>query len=143
VRPTDSLVTLEDFYFETKRGLFAILIVDHWELAVKSKGADLTYCNRQVNWADKALSVSLTKEAGQEQSQCCTDKPVSRQYEMEYFWLLRLLPALLGASGLWVYERVSGHVAYGRWPRSGPVSIPIPVEAERARLAARRRSAPK
>ena len=54
----------------------------------------------QSNWADKALSASITKEQVKNSPDIDTDKPVSRQHEMEYLGYYSY-PYYWGGAGFW------------------------------------------
>ena len=54
----------------------------------------------QASWAEKILSVSLTREQVKNSPAIDTDKPVSRQHEMEYLGYYSY-PYYWGGAGFW------------------------------------------
>jgi len=135
IRATDGLIGhVRDFYFDDKAWVIRYLIVDTGSWLSNRKVLISPIAIGQVNWADKALSVSLTKEQVKNSPNVDTDKPVSRQYEMEYFGYYGYYPHYWGASGLWGTSAYPGTLLMGVGHERARVD-PHTVEAERARLA--------
>jgi len=101
IRATDGDIgKIKDFYFDDQAWVIRYLIVDTgtWlssrEVLISPISID------HPNWADKILLVAITKEQVQNSPNIDTDKPVSRQHEMEYLGYYGY-PYYWGGAGLW------------------------------------------
>jgi hypothetical protein len=104
---------VKDFYFDDHEWVIRYLVVETgpWLLGRKVLISPISIV--RSNWADRLLPVSATKQQVKDSPAIDTDKPVSRQQEMEYpgYWGY---PYYWGDSGIWgggmyPYGMVSGY----------------------------------
>jgi len=96
----------------------------------------------QPNWTDKILPVSITKEQVKNSPDIDTQKPVSRQHEIQYLGYYGY-PSYWGGAGLWGNGLYPNTIATGF---AGYVSMPLAMRsggdpAEREQAAARAEAA--
>jgi sporulation protein YlmC with PRC-barrel domain len=91
---------VKDFYFDDEAWVVRYLIVDTGSWLSSRKVLISPLAIGQSNWADKALSASITKEQVKNSPDIDTDKPVSRQHEMEYLGYYNY-PYYWGGAGFW------------------------------------------
>jgi hypothetical protein len=88
----------------------------------------------QPNWTDKVLPVSITREQVKKSPDIDTDKPVSRQHEMEYFGYYGYYPYYWGGAGLWGGGVYPGTMLMGAGYGASSVNFST-AQAEQARVA--------
>jgi hypothetical protein len=102
IHATDGTIgRITDFYFDDERWVIRYLVVDTstW-LSSKKLVLISPMAIGRPNWTDKVLPVSITKEQVKNSPDIDTEKPVSRQHEIQfnghygypYYW---------GGAGLW------------------------------------------
>jgi sporulation protein YlmC with PRC-barrel domain len=101
IRATDGTIGhVKDLYFDDEAWVVRYLIVDTGSWLSSRKVLISPMAIGQSSWADKTLSVSLTKEQVKNSPDIDTDKPVSRQHEMEYLGYYGY-PYYWGGAGFW------------------------------------------
>lgn len=124
---------VRDFYFDDHAWVIRYLIVETgtWlssrEVLISPISID------HPNWKGKVLPVSITKKQVQNSPKIDTNKPVSRQHEMEYLGYYGY-PQYWGGSGLWaggVYPTMMVPEAY-----AGSVSTSHAGQSDAAQSAA-------
>jgi hypothetical protein len=100
IRATDGVIGhLKDFYFDDEAWVVRYFIVDTGSWLSSRKVLISPIAIGDPNWADKELPVSITKEQVENSPPIDTDKPVSRQHEMDYLAHYGY-PSYWGAAGL-------------------------------------------
>jgi len=89
-----------DFYFDDEAWVIRYLVVDtgNWLSSRKVLISPIAIGN--PNWTEKLLPVSISKEQVKNSPDIDTEKPVSRQYEMQYLGYYGY-PFYWGGVGLW------------------------------------------
>ena len=101
IRATDGTIGhVKDLYFDDEAWVVRYLIVDTGSWLSSRKVLISPIAIGQSSWADKILSVSLTKGQFKNSPAIDTDKPVSRQHEMEYLGYYSY-PYYWGGAGFW------------------------------------------
>jgi hypothetical protein len=101
IRATDGDIGhVKDFYFDDEAWVVRYLIVETGSWLSSRKVLISPIAIGQSNWADKVLSVSITKEKVKNSPDIDTDKPVSRQHEMQYLGYYDY-PYYWGGAGFW------------------------------------------
>jgi hypothetical protein len=101
IRATDGPIGhVKDFYFDDVAWVLRYLIVDTGSWLSSRKVLISPMAIGQSNLADKSLSVSITREQVKNSPDIDTDKPVSRQHEMEYLGYYSY-PYYWGGAGFW------------------------------------------
>lgn len=101
IRATDGTIgQVKDLYFDDEAWVVRYLIVDTGSWLSSRKVLISPIAIGQSSWADKILSVSLTREQVKNSPAIDTDKPVSRQHEMEYLGYYSY-PYYWGGAGFW------------------------------------------
>ncbi|MGP1680615.1 MAG: PRC-barrel domain-containing protein [Burkholderiales bacterium] len=101
IRATDGIVgQVKDFYFDDKAWVVRYLVVDTGTWLLSRKVLISPIAIGHPNWAEKILPVSITKEQVKNSPDIDTDKPVSRQHEMQYLGYYGY-PYYWGGAGLW------------------------------------------
>jgi sporulation protein YlmC with PRC-barrel domain len=101
IRATDGTIGhVKDFYFDDEDWVVRYLIVDTGSWLSSRKVLISPIAVGQSSWADKILSVSITREQVKNSPDIDTDKPVSRQHEMEYLGYYSY-PYYWGGAGFW------------------------------------------
>jgi sporulation protein YlmC with PRC-barrel domain len=102
IRATDGLIGhVQDFYFDDETWVVRYLVVEAATWLSSRKVLISPVAIGQPNWTDKVLPVSITREQVKNSPDIDTDKPVSRQHEMEYFGYYGYYPYYWGGAGLW------------------------------------------
>ena len=125
---------VKDFYFDDEARVVRYLVVDAGSWLSNRKVLISPIAIGVVNWAESTLSVSISKEQVKNSPNIDTDKPVSRQYEMEYFGYYGYYPYYWGDSDLWGTSAYQATLLMGLGHARAGVE-PHTVDAERARLA--------
>jgi uncharacterized protein YrrD len=91
---------VKDFYFDDHEWVIRYLVVDTgpWLLGRQVLISPISI--QHPNWAERLLPVSITKEQVKDSPAIDTDKPVSRQHEMEYQGYYGY-PYYWGGGGIW------------------------------------------
>ncbi|HEX5322482.1 MAG TPA: PRC-barrel domain-containing protein [Capsulimonadaceae bacterium] len=101
IRATDGPIGhVKDFYFDDEVWVVRYLIADTGSWLSSRKVLISPISVGQSNWVDKMLSVSITREQVKNSPDIDTDKPVSRQHEMEYLGYYGY-PYYWGGAGFW------------------------------------------
>jgi len=102
IRATDGLIGhAKDFYFDDEAWVVRYLVVETGSWLSSRKVLISPIAIGQPSWTDKVLAVSITREQVKNSPDIDTDKPVSRQHEMEYFGYYGYYPYYWGGAGLW------------------------------------------
>jgi hypothetical protein len=131
IRATDGIIGhVRDFYFDDKVWVIRYLIVEAGTWLLSRKVLISPVAIGHPNWTEKVLPVLITKEQVKNSPDIDTEKPVSRQHEMEYlgyygysyYW---------GGNGLWgeepyPYMMMPGYGGFGSTPNA------VQAEAEKA-----------
>lgn len=91
---------VRDFYFDDHDWVVRYLVVDAGTWLISRKVLISPRAIQNPNWGEHRLPVSLTKEQVKNSPGIDTDKPVSRQYEIEYSGYYGY-PYYWGGYGLW------------------------------------------
>ncbi len=139
LRATDGDVgAIKDFYFDDERWTVRYLIVETGTWLASRKVLISPFSIGTPNHDEKVLPISITRAQVKSSPDIDTDKPVSRQHEMDYLGYYGY-PAYWDSVGIW---------GAGSLPEAGMASPPAPsgagvLEAERrfaAEQAARHRN---
>jgi uncharacterized protein YrrD len=139
LRATDGDVgTIKDFYFDDDRWVVRYLVVETGSWLASRKVLISPVSLGTPDHDEQVLPVSITREQVRNSPDIDTDKPVSRQHEMDYLGYYGY-PAYWDSVGIWGVGAVPGMVA----PEIGLAATGVDVlEAERsiaAEQAARHR----
>ena len=135
IRATDGTIGhVKDLYFDDEAWVVRYLIVDTGGWLSNRKVLISPFAIGHPDWAAKTLPVSITKEQVKNSPNIDTDKPVSRQHEMEYLGYYGY-PNYWGGPGLWGAGAYPGMMLTGVG-YSGAASQYRQVLAEGARAAA-------
>jgi hypothetical protein len=91
---------VKDLYFDDEAWVIRYLVVSTGTWLSNRKVLISPYSIGQPQWGRNSLPVTLTKEQVKNSPDIDTDKPVSRQYEMQYLKYYRY-PSYWGSTGLW------------------------------------------
>ena len=140
IRATDGLIGhLQDFYFDDEKWVVRYLIVDTGTWLSSREVLISPMAIGKPNWSDEVLPASLTKEQIKNSPDIDTNKPVSRQHEIEYSSYYTY-PYYWGGAGLWGGEMGPNMIMPGyEGVRAGPHPVRTPEEMaqERAQSLAR------
>lgn len=140
IRATDGLIGhLKDFYFDDEKWVVRYLIVDTGTWLSSREVLISPMAIGTPNWSDEVLPASMTKEQIKNSPDIDTNKPVSRQHEIEYSSYYTY-PYYWGGSGLWGGEMGPNMIMPGyEGQRAGPHPVRTPEEAaqEQAQALAR------
>lgn len=101
IRATDGTIGhVKDFYFDDEMWVIRYLVVDTGTWLASRKVLISPIAIGQPDWTEKVLPVTITKEQVKSSPDIDTDKPVSRQHEIQYFGHYGY-PFYWGGSGLW------------------------------------------
>ncbi|MCJ7593033.1 MAG: PRC-barrel domain-containing protein, partial [Woeseiaceae bacterium] len=101
IRATDGNIgQVKDVYFDDEAWVVRYLVVDTGSWLSSRKVLISPIAIGQPNWTDKVLPVSITKDQVKNSPDIDTDKPVSRQHEMQYLGHYGY-PYYWGGAGLW------------------------------------------
>ncbi len=129
IRATDGLIGhLKDFYFDDQKWVIRYLIVDTGTWLSSREVLVSPMAIGQPNWGDEVIPASMTKEQIKNSPDIDTNKPVSRQHEMEYLNYYSY-PYYWGGSGLWGGEMGPNMIMPGYEGRhAGPHPLRTPEE---------------
>jgi hypothetical protein len=135
IRATDGLIGhVSDFYFDDEAWVVRYLVVEAGSWLSSRKVLISPVAFGQPNWTDKVLPVSVTREQVKNSPDIDTDKPVSRQHEMEYFGYYGYYPYYWGGAGLWGAGAYPGAMLTGGG-YAGSGAEYLTAQAEQARVA--------
>ncbi len=101
VRATDGTIGhVVDFYFDDHAWVIRYCVVDTGSWLASRKVLISPIAIGHPDWMDKILPVSITKAQVKNSPEIDTDKPVSRQHEMDYLGYYGY-PYYWGGAGLW------------------------------------------
>ena len=124
---------VKDFYFDDEAWVVRYLIVETGNWLSSRKVLISPIAIGRSNWADKVLSVSITRDKVKNSPDIDTDKPVSRQHEMKYLGYYDY-SLCLGRCRILGCRRLSRHDANGRWPHWFGAEH-LAAQADQARVA--------
>jgi hypothetical protein len=125
---------VKDFFFDDEAWVVRYLVVEAGSWLSSRKVLISPIAVGQPNWTDKVLPVSITREQVKGSPDVDTDKPVSRQHEMEYFGYYGYHPYYWGGAGLWGGGAYPGAMLTGDG-YAGSGAGYLTAQAEQARLA--------
>jgi hypothetical protein len=125
---------VKDFYFDDEAWVVRYLIVDTGTWLSSREVLISPIAIAKPKWSERILPVSLSRAQVKNSPDIDTDKPVSRQYEMEYFGYYGYYPYYWDASGLWGASAYPDTLLTGIG-YTGPGVAPHTVEADQARVA--------
>ena len=138
IRATDGTIGhVKDLYFDDEAWVVRYLVVNTGTWLSNRKVLISPFAIGHPDWAEKTLPVSITKEQVKRSPSIDTDKPVSRQHEIEQLGYYGY-PNYWGGSGLWGAGAYPGAmmtgVGYGNPPgqygRAQPGSALAAAEAQ-------------
>lgn len=101
IHATDGTIGhVTDFYFDDERWVIRYLVVDTGTWLSSRKVLISPVAIGNPDWTEKILPVSITKEQVKNSPNIDTEKPVSRQHEMQYLEYYGY-PFYWGDAGLW------------------------------------------
>jgi len=119
---------LRDFYFDDQRWVARYLIVETGNWLSSRQVLISPFAIGRPDWVAKALSVSISRQQVKNSPDIDTDKPVSRQHEMQYLGYYGY-PYYWGGIGPWGNTLTPGlmltyaQAIRGRTVLSGPVGL--------------------
>jgi sporulation protein YlmC with PRC-barrel domain len=132
---TDGLIGhVKDFYFDDEAWAVRYLVVETGSWLSSRKVLISPVAIGHPNWKDKVLPVSITREQVKNSPDIDTDKPISRQHEMEYFGYYGYYPYYWGGAGLWGGGAYPGAMLTGAG-YAGSGAEYLTAQAEQARVA--------
>jgi len=135
IHATDGLIGhVKDFFFDDEAWVVRYLVVEAGSWLTSRKVLISPIAIGDPNWTDKVLPVSITREQVKGSPDVDTDKPVSRQHEMEYFGYYGYYPYYWGGAGLWGGGAYPGAMLTGGG-YAGSGAGYLTAQAEQARLA--------
>lgn len=117
---------VKDLYFDDENWVIRYLVVDTGSWLLSRKVLITPMSIHHANWDDQVLPVTLTREQVKNSPDIDTDKPVSRQHEMDYLGYYGY-PSYWGGEGIWG----AGMSPYAMLPETVGFGM-RPVEIERA-----------
>jgi uncharacterized protein YrrD len=134
IRATDGTIgQVKDFYFDDETWVIRYLVVDTGSWLSSRKVLISPIAISLPNWAEKLLLVSITKDQVKNSPNINTDKPVSRQHEIQYLGYYGY-PYYWSGPGLWGRGAYPGMMLTGY---GDSVSTPYVEGAEAAEAYAR------
>ncbi|GBL45600.1 hypothetical protein SFMTTN_1410 [Sulfuriferula multivorans] len=101
IRATDGTIGhVKDFYFDDQAWVIRYLVVDTGSWLSSRKVLISPIAIGHPDWTEKVLPVSITKEQVKNSPDIDTEKPVSRQHEIDYFGYYGY-PFYWGGAGIW------------------------------------------
>ena len=126
---------VKDFYFDDEKWVVRYLVVDTGTWLSSREVLVSPVAIGKANWSDKLLPTSMTKEQIKNSPDIDTNKPVSRQHEIEYLNYYSY-PYYWGGSGLWGGEMGPNMIMpgyEGTYAPSHPERTPAEAAQERSR----------
>lgn len=135
IRATDGLIGhVKDIYFDDEAWTIRYLVVETGSWLASRKVLISPVAVGWPDWTGKVLPVSITREQVKNSPDIDTDKPVSRQHEMEYFGYYGYYPYYWGGAGLWGGAAYPGAMLTGAG-YAGSGAGYLTAQAEQARVA--------
>jgi sporulation protein YlmC with PRC-barrel domain len=101
IEATDGMIgEVKDVYFDDEKWVVRYLIVETGSWLASRKVLISPIAIGKADWAASVLAVSITKDQVKNSPDIDTDKPVSRQHEMQYLNYYSY-PYYLGGASLW------------------------------------------
>lgn len=101
IRATDGIIGhVKDFYFDDQAWVIRYVVVDTGTWLSSRKVLISPIAIGHPDWAEQVLPVSITKEQVKNSPDVDTEKPVSRQHEIDYFGYYGY-PFYWGGAGIW------------------------------------------
>ena len=101
IAATDGVIgEVKDLYFDDEAWVIRYLVVSTGTWLSNRKVLVSPYSIGNRRWGGKSLPAALTKEQVKNSPDIDTDKPISRQYEMQYLKYYQY-PSYWGSTGLW------------------------------------------
>ncbi len=140
IRATDGLIGhVKDFYFDDQAWGIRYLVVETGAWLLSRKVLISPLAIGQAGWTDKILPVSITKEQVKNSPDIDTDKPVSRQHEMQYLAYYRY-PFYWAGEGLFAQGDYPGSTLAGLSSRGSDAGYrEAQAQVDRAMAQAERR----
>jgi len=91
---------VKDFYFDDHKWVIRYLVVETGDWLASRKVLISPVAIGHPNWEEKVLSVSITRKQVKNSPDIDTQKPISRQHEMQYLGYYGY-PYYWGGAGLW------------------------------------------
>jgi PRC-barrel domain len=126
---------VKDFYFDDEAWVIRYLVVDTGTWLSSRDVLVSPMALGRPTWSDKVLPASMTREQVKNSPGIDTNKPVSRQHEIEYSNYYTY-PYYWGGSGLWGGEMGPNMIMpgyEGRHAAPHPVRTPAEIAQQRAR----------
>ena len=134
IRATDGIIGhVKDFYFDDKAWVIRYLVVDTDTWLSSRKVLISPISIGDPDWTDRVLPVSITKEQVKNSPDTDTQKPVSRQHEIQYLGYYGY-PYYWGGAGLWG-EGIDPRMMMTGY--AGFPSTPHPIQSEEEMAYAR------
>jgi len=129
---------VKDFYFDDEAWVIRYLVVDTGTWLSSRKVLISPIAIGHPNWEEKILPVSITKEQVKNSPDIDTDKPVSRQHEIQHLGYYGY-PLYWGGAGIWGGAAYPSMMmpGYGGFA-SAPQALPPEAEEAYARAEAAR-----
>ncbi|ACK46144.1 conserved hypothetical protein [Shewanella baltica OS223] len=102
----------KDFYFDDKHWVIRYLVVETGSWLFSKKILLSPISIKELDQEDKTLSVSISREQVKNSPDIDTEKPVSRQYEVDYMGYYGY-PDYWGSTGIWGSEPSPNMMASG------------------------------
>jgi len=113
IRATDGMIGhVKDFYFDDRSWVVRYLVVETGGWLSSRKVLISPVAVGQPDWSQRVLPVSITKEQVKNSPDIDTDKPVSRQLEMQYLGYYGY-PYYWAGDGLWGQGAYPGMLLLG------------------------------
>ncbi len=101
IRATDGTIGhVKDFYFDDQAWVIRYLVVDTGTWLSSRKVLISPIAIGHPDWTEKVLPIPITKEQVKNSPDIDTEKPVSRQHEIDYFGYYGY-PFYWGGAGIW------------------------------------------
>ena len=135
IRATDGPIGhVKDFYFDDEAWVIRYLVVDTGSWLSSRKVLISPISIGHPNWTEKILPVSITKEQVKNSPEIDTEKPVSRQHEIQYLRHYGY-PYYWAGAGLWAGEPYPNMMMPGYAGFESPPPV-VQSEAEEAEARA-------
>jgi sporulation protein YlmC with PRC-barrel domain len=133
IRATDGTIGhVKDFYIDDKTWVVRYLVVETGSWLSSRKVLISPFSIGHPDWTERILPVSITKEKVKSSPDIDTDKPVSRQHEMQYLGYYGY-PYYWGRAGLWGGGAYPGAMLTGvEYGKSGAEHLATQADHTRA-----------
>lgn len=135
IRATDGPVGhVKDFYFDDQAWVVRYIVVETGSWLLSRKVLISPIAIGQPDRTEKVLPVSITREQVKNSPDIDTDKPISRQHEMQYFGYYGYYPYYWGGAGIWGGGAYPGAMLTGVG-YAGSGAEYLAAQADQARVA--------